>query len=59
MNKRYSIDEKIKIGQETFYRLIETEYGENVKEEMMKKYGIDANNQESIDKAAAAIDALK
>ena len=42
MNKRYSIDEKIKIGQETFYRLIETEYGENVKEEMMKKYGIDA-----------------
>ena len=42
MNKRYSIDEKIKIGQETFYRLIETEYGENVKEEMMKKYGRDA-----------------
>lgn len=42
MNKRYSIDEKIKIGQETFYRLIETEYGENVKEEMMKKYDIDA-----------------
>lgn len=43
MNKRYSIDEKIKIGQETFYRLIETEYGENVKEEMMKKYGLSAS----------------
>ena len=43
MNKRYSIDEKIKIGQETFYRLIETEYGENVKEEMMNKYGLSAS----------------
>lgn len=42
MNKRYSRDEKIKIGQETFYRLIETEYGENVKEEMMEKYGLSA-----------------
>lgn len=42
MEKKYTRQEKIKIGQETFYRLIETEYGENVKEEMMKKYGIDA-----------------
>ena len=43
MNKRYTREDKIKIGQETFYRLIETEYGENVREEMMKKYGINAN----------------
>lgn len=40
--KRYTREEKIKIGQETFYRLIETEYGENVKEEMMEKYNIGA-----------------
>lgn len=38
--KRYTRKEKIKIGQEIFYRLIETEYGENVKEEIMKKYNI-------------------
>ena len=43
MEKKYTIQEKIKIGQETFYRLIETEYGENVKEEMMNKYGINAS----------------
>lgn len=43
MEKKYTIQEKIKIGQETFYRLIETEYGENVKEEMMKKYGLSAS----------------
>lgn len=43
MNKKYTMNEKIRIGQETFYRLIETEYGENVKEEIMKKYGIDAS----------------
>lgn len=43
MEKKYTRQEKIKIGQETFYRLIETEYGENVKEEMMNKYGLSAS----------------
>lgn len=43
MEKKYTRQEKIKIGQETFYRLIETEYDENVKEEMMNKYGLSAS----------------
>ena len=39
---RYTLEEKIKIGQETFYRLLETEYGENVRSEMALKYGLNA-----------------
>lgn len=39
---KYTLEEKIKIGQETFYRLLETEYGENVRNEMAEKYGLNA-----------------
>lgn len=41
---KYTIEERIKIGQETFYRLLETEYGENVRDEMAKKYGVTIGN---------------
>ena len=34
---RYTLEEKIKIGQETFYRLLETEYGENVRLKDIRK----------------------
>lgn len=40
MAKYYTFEERIKIGQETFYRLLETEYGENVRNEMAEKYGL-------------------
>lgn len=37
---KYTKLEQIKIGQDTFYRLLETEYGESVREEMAQKYGV-------------------
>lgn len=41
---RYTRLEQIKIGQDTFYRLLETEYGDNVRDEMAKKYGVTKGN---------------
>lgn len=41
---KYTVEERIKIGQDTFYRLLETEYGENVREEMAKKYNVTLAN---------------
>lgn len=40
---KYTKSEKLNIGKETFYRLLETEYGENVREDISKKYGLSAS----------------
>ena len=40
---KYTREQKLNIGKETFYKLIETEYGENVRDEIAKKYGISAS----------------
>ena len=37
---KYTKLEQIKIGQDTFYRLLETEYGESVRDEMAQKHGV-------------------
>lgn len=40
---KYTKSDKLNIGKETFYRLLETEYNFEVKEEIKNKYGINAS----------------